>query len=86
MRRSSYIIITYPNLLHESRITFCSVAQATLGFIPTIDGTALNVFLTIAASPSILSLFGCRLMIHLKEVGERTDSGINTVLVTPTTV
>lgn len=56
-----------------------------LGIVPSPNSTMLMALINAIASPSILSLLGCRLMIHLKEVGERVEKARDTVLV-PATV
>lgn len=53
-------------------VTFCSIAQV-ISAILTTDSVVLLALLTAAGSPSILSLLGCRLMIHLKEVGGQME-------------
>lgn len=62
----------------------CSFAQAVLCIVRP-NSQALNDFLAVAGSPIMLSLFGCRLMIHLKEIGEHTEETRNVTADPPLT-
>ena len=57
----------------DIRVFCCCMAQ----IIPRIPSVSFNVavVLGIIGSPGLLSVIGCRLMVHLKEVGAREARG-----------
>lgn len=57
----------------DIRVFVCCMAQT----IPRIPSVSFNVavVLGVIGSPGLLSVIGCRLMVHLKEVGPKEARG-----------
>lgn len=48
------------------------------------DSTAFTIFVLAAGGSSMLSLLGCRLIVHLKEAGVNMAKGRNAIISPPT--
>ena len=59
-----------------NRVICCCMAQI-MGSIPRIN-PVISSALGVISAPSLLSVIGCRLMIHLKEAGPKEAKGRNT--------